>query len=82
MAVLQWADHPSKDSRRLSVRFRISELVLNENREFNPSRRKKKKKKKYCCREVLPYEVSEMIAAGFIESIISVKEKQKQKRKA
>jgi hypothetical protein len=30
---------------------------------------------------VLPYEVSEMIDAGFIESIISVKEQQEQKRK-
>jgi hypothetical protein len=54
----------------MSIRFRISELILNENGELNPSR---KKKKKYYFREVLSYKVSEMINAGFIESCISVK---------
>lgn len=36
------ADHPSKDFCRLSVRFKISELILNENRDSNPSRKQKK----------------------------------------
>jgi hypothetical protein len=47
VAALRWADHTSKESSQLSIRFMISELILNRNRPENFIRHRGRRRRRW-----------------------------------